>query len=150
MIVIGSDHGGFYLKEDITGYFERKDIGYIDVGTYTGDSVDYPDYAVKAISKVLSGECEKAILICGTGIGISIAANKFNGIRCALCCNEYMAKMSREHNDANVLALGGRVIGSDLAIGIVETWLNAEFSGELKHRTRISKIRNIEEERGRE
>jgi ribose 5-phosphate isomerase B len=140
---IGSDHGGFELKEYIKEYLEKEGIEYIDYGTNSLDSVDYPDYGRKVSEGVISGEVDKGIAICGTGIGISIACNKVKGIRCALCSDTYSARMSVEHNNANILALGGRVIGKDLAIEIVSTWLNAQFQGG-RHERRINKISDIE------
>lgn len=141
-IGIASDHGGFGLKEEIKKYFDEKKIVYIDYGTDSTDSVDYPDYGKKAAEAVIRGEVEKAIVICGTGIGISISANKVDGIRCALCSETYSARMSREHNDANVLALGARVLGVDLALEIVETWLEGKFQGG-RHQRRVEKMNKI-------
>lgn len=143
MIAIASDHGGFELKERIVKYLKEKGYQFEDLGTFNTDSVDYPDYGVKAAEGVAQGKYDKGIVICGTGIGISIAANKVHGIRAALCTNSYMARMSREHNDSNILALGGRVVGDQLAIDIVETWLNTEFVGG-RHKIRIDKIADIE------
>lgn len=143
MIAIASDHAGFELKSLIIKYLTDKGLDFEDFGTFSTDSVDYPDYGVKAAEAVSEGKFEKGIVICGTGIGISIAANKVKGIRAAVCTNSYMARMSREHNDANILSLGSRVVGTDLAIDIVETWLNTEFIGG-KHKIRIDKIANIE------
>jgi ribose 5-phosphate isomerase B len=142
-IGIGSDHGGFELKEYIKEYLEKEGIEYVDYGTNSSDSVDYPDYGLKLSTAVVEGEVDKGIAICGTGIGISIACNKVKGIRCALCGDTYSARMSIEHNNANILALGGRVIGRDLAIEIVNTWLNAKFEGG-RHKLRIDKITDIE------
>jgi len=145
MIAIGSDHGGFLLKEEIKKYLEENNYEYKDFGTNDGaSSVDYPDFALAVAEAVSSGECEKGILICGTGIGISIAANKVPGIRCSLCCDSFSAKMSREHNDANILALGERVTGKGLALHIVEVWLNTQFLGG-RHKKRVDKITQIEE-----
>ena len=143
-IGIGSDHGGFSLKEDIKKYFDEQGIEYIDYGTNSLDSVDYPDYGKKVAEAVVSKEVDRAIVICGTGIGISIAANKVKGIRCALCGDTYSARMSREHNDANVLALGARVLGVDLAMEIVATWIGAKFQGG-RHEKRVKKICEISE-----
>ncbi len=144
MIAIASDHGGFDLKTEIINYLNSKGLEYKDLGTCDGKtSVDYPDYGRTVAEAVSSGEFEKGIVICGTGIGISIAANKVHGIRAALCTDSYMARMSREHNDANILALGGRVIGLGLALDIVETWLNAEFLGG-RHKVRVDKITEME------
>lgn len=142
-IGIGSDHGGFELKEYIKEYLDKEGISYIDYGTNSLDSVDYPDYGEKVAKAVVSKEVDRAIVICGTGIGISIACNKVKGIRCALCGDTYSARMSREHNNANILALGGRVVGRDLAIEIVSIWLKSEFAGG-RHEKRIEKISEIE------
>jgi ribose 5-phosphate isomerase B len=142
MIAIGSDHGGFELKQEIMEYLKANNIEYKDYGCYTQDSVDYPDFAKKVCNDVMDEKCEKGILICGTGIGISIAANKIKGIRAALCHDCFSAQATREHNDANVLALGGRVVGAELAKKIVGTFLSTEFSNEERHINRINKIEN--------
>ena len=142
-IGIASDHGGFELKEYIKEHLEKEGIEYIDYGTNSLDSVDYPDYGLKLSKGVVEGEVDKGIAICGTGIGISISCNKVKGIRCALCSDTYSARMSVEHNNANIMALGGRVIGKDLAIEIVSIWLNSEFEGG-RHKRRIDKIADIE------
>ncbi|QEH66925.1 ribose 5-phosphate isomerase B [Cellulosilyticum sp. ST5] len=140
MIAIGCDHGGFALKQEIIAYFKANGTEFKDFGCMSEEAVDYPDYA-KAVSKaVLSGECEKGVLICGTGIGISIAANKIPGIRCALCHDVFSAEATRLHNDTNIVALGGRVIGPGLAIKVVDTFLKTPFSNEERHIKRISKI----------
>ncbi len=144
MIVIGCDHGGYELKEEITAYLKEKNIEFKDFGIYSAEPADYPDIALRVCEAVVNGECEKAILICGTGIGMSIAANKVKGIRCALCGDVYSAKMTRLHNDSNVLALGGRVIGKGLCVEIIEAWLGTEFSGEERHINRIRKVMSIE------
>lgn len=141
-IGIGSDHGGFPLKEEIKKYFNDKGIEFVDYGTNSLESVDYPDYGRKVAEAVVAKEVDRAIVICGTGIGISIAANKVKGIRCALCGDTYSARMSREHNDANVLALGARVLGVDLALEIVGAWLSSEFEGG-RHERRVKKIDEI-------
>lgn len=143
MIAIGSDHGGFELKNHIIKYLSEKGMEINDMGTYSEDSCDYPDIAEKVCKSVTAGEAEKAILVCGTGIGISIAANKVKGIRAALCGDVYSAKMTRKHNDANVLCLGGRVAGRELAFMICDTFLSEEFEGG-RHQTRIDKIYAIE------
>lgn len=144
MIVIGSDHGGFELKNHIKGHLLERGISVKDFGVFTEDSVDYPDCAKPVCEAVRSGGGEvKGILCCGTGIGVSIAANKFDGIRAALCSDVFSAKMSKEHNDANVICLGGRVTGRELAFMIVDTWLDAEFQGG-RHTERIAKIHEIE------
>jgi ribose 5-phosphate isomerase B len=140
-IAIGSDHAGFRMKNIIISHF--TDHEFIDVGTCSEESVDYPDFAVLAGEKVVSGEAEAGIVICGTGIGISIAANKIKGIRAALCLNEFMAEMSRRHNNANVLALGARVIGDDLAVSITNVWLKTPFENG-RHEKRVLKIGKIE------
>jgi len=142
-IGLGCDHAGYELKEYIKEFLEKENIEYIDFGTNSTESVDYPEFGEKVAEAVKSGECDKGIICCGTGIGISISANKVPGIRCALCSDCYSARMSIEHNNANVLALGARVIGKDLALEIVNTWLKAEFLGG-KHERRVNKIRDIE------
>lgn len=139
MIGIGSDHGGFELKGYITKYLKEKGYEVKDYGAYSEDSIDYPDCAAPVCKAVQSGEIEKGILICGTGIGISIAANKYKGIRAALCADVYSAKMSRQHNNAQILCLGGRVTGRELAYMIVDTWLTTEFEGG-RHEKRVEKI----------
>jgi len=141
-IVIASDHAGYRLKGILKDKLEGYD--FIDAGTDSEDSCDYPDYAEKAALMVASGEADGGIVICGTGIGISIAANKVKGVRAALCFNEFMAEMSRLHNNANVLALGARVIGEDLAVRIAEVWLKTGFEGG-RHQRRVDKIGKIEE-----
>ncbi len=143
MIAIGSDHGGYELKEHIREYLKGKGIDVKDYGVYNENSVDYPDCARPVCEAVINGEADKGILICGTGIGISIAANKFKGIRAALCGDVYSAKMSKEHNNANVICLGGRVTGRELAFMIVDAWLDAEFQGG-RHEGRVAKIHAIE------
>lgn len=142
-IGLGSDHAGYELKEYIKEYLREKGIEYIDYGTNSTESVDYPEFGAKVAEAVKNGECDKGIISCGTGIGISISANKVPGIRCALCGDCYSARMSIEHNDANILAIGARVTGRDLAIEIVEAWLKAAFQGG-KHERRVNKIKDIE------
>lgn len=142
-IGIGSDHGGYDLKKYIISHLAEGSIEFVDYGTYSKDSVDYPDFARKVAEGVIEKEVDYGILICGTGIGISIAANKIRGIRCALCGDVYSAKMSKEHNNANILALGGRVIGPDLALEIVDAWMKAKFQGG-RHEKRINKISEME------
>ncbi len=142
-VVIGSDHGGFELKEVLKKHLMEKGFDVSDVGCYDTSSVDYPDIAEKACAKVISGECSWGVLVCGTGIGISMAANKVRGIRCALVSNEYSAEMTKRHNNANMLALGGRVTGPDLAKNILNAYISAEFEGG-RHQARIDKIRAIE------
>ena len=143
-VAIGSDHGGFELKEVLKKHLEDKGFDVSDVGAYDTNSVDYPDIAVCACEKVTSGECSWGVLVCGTGIGISIAANKVAGIRCALVGNEYSAEMTKRHNNANMLAFGGRVTGPDLAKNILDAYINAEFEGG-RHQKRVDKISAIEE-----
>lgn len=144
MIAIASDHAGYSLKKEIIDYLKQKKFNIKDYGTNDGtNSVDYPDYGFIAAQSVISGECERGIVICGTGLGISMSANKVPGIRAALCTDSYMAKMSRQHNDSNILALGGRTTGPGLAVDIVETWLNTEFLGG-RHKDRVAKIADIE------
>lgn len=142
-IIVGSDHGGFELKEMVKKHLTSKGYEVKDIGAYDLASVDYPDYGKMAAEMVAKGEVDRGIIICGTGIGISIAANKVKGIRCALCTNEYMAKMSRLHNDANMLALGARVLGVGIALDMVDCWLSTEFEGG-RHETRVNKIEDIE------
>ncbi|WP_220184132.1 ribose 5-phosphate isomerase B [Thermoactinomyces mirandus] len=142
-IILGSDHGGRKLKEEIKGLLDEMKISYEDAGCDCDTSVDYPDYAKPVAKRVAKGEFERGILICGTGIGMSIAANKVKGIRCAVVTDEYSARMSREHNNANVLALGERVVGIDLAKSIVRTWLTAEFQGD-RHLRRLQKVEQME------
>src|SRR5699024_703308 len=141
-IGIGSDHGGFELKEEIKKHLKEKDIEYIDYGTNSTESVDYPDYGEAVGRAVADKEVDRGIVICGSGIGISIAANKVKGIRCALCSDSFSAKLSRAHNDANVLALGGRITGSVLALDIVDTFIEGEFEGE-RHSRRTEKLDKI-------
>lgn len=140
MIAIGCDHGGFELKQEIKGYLEEKGLAYKDFGCDSTEATDYPIYAKKVCKAILAGECDRGILICGTGIGISITANKFKGIRCALCTDCFCAQATREHNDANVLALGGRVVGAGLALKIVDTFLNTPFSHAARHQNRIDQM----------
>lgn len=143
IIAIGSDHGGFELKGHIVAHLKEKGIEVKDFGVHCEDSVDYSDCAKPVCRAVLDGECEIGILICGTGIGISMAANKFDGIRAALCSDVFSAKMAKEHNNANIICLGGRVTGRELANMIVDTFLEAEFQGG-RHADRIAKIHEIE------
>ncbi len=140
MIAIGCDHGGYELKLEIIKYLEKKGLEYKDFGCDSLESVDYPVFARKVGQAILDGECEKGILICGTGIGISIAANKMKGIRCALCSDCFSAEATRLHNDTNIVALGGRVVGPELAIKIVDIFLHTPFSGDERHARRVSMI----------
>lgn len=141
---IGSDHGGIHLKEHIKNYLIGKGIEVIDKGTYTEESCDYPEYAEKVAKAVVGGEVDKGILVCGTGLGISIAANKVKGIRAAVCSDVFSAKMSREHNDANILCMGERVVGVGLAEMMVDVWLETEFAGG-RHSRRVEKMMALEE-----
>jgi len=143
VLAIGSDHGGFILKEKIKEFLEAEGFQVKDFGTFDSQAVDYPDFAVRVAQAVARGECEKGILCCGTGIGVAIAANKVPGIRAALCGDTFSARSSREHNDANILALGERVTGPGLALDIVKVWLSSEFAGG-RHERRIKKIAAIE------
>lgn len=145
MIAIGSDHGGFDLKESIKKHLDERGIEYKDFGTFNKDSCDYPDFGRAAAEAVASGECEKGIVVCTTGIGISIVANKVKGVRCALCSEVTTARLTREHNDANVLALGGGMTGELLGNEIVDVFLDTPFSGLEKHSRRITKITETEE-----
>jgi ribose 5-phosphate isomerase B len=143
-IAIGSDHAGFRLKEDVLELLKRSDVDIVDCGTNTTESVDYPDFGARVSELVSAGAVERGILICGTGLGMSMVANKYPNVRAALCNDLFSAKMSRMHNDANILVLGGRVIGKDLAAEIVKVWLTTAFEGE-RHLKRLVKIRKIEE-----
>ena len=140
MIALASDHGGLALKKAVLAHLEERGLAFQDFGTYTYDSCDYPDYGRPAAQAVADGRCERGILICTTGIGMSITANKVPGIRAALCGDCYSAKMTRLHNDANILVLGANVTGEGLALLIVDTFLDTPFSNEERHRRRISKI----------
>ncbi len=142
MIALGSDRAGYGLKQEVIRYLEEQDIQYKDYGCYDETVCDYPVYAKAVANAIVEGECDRGILICGTGIGISIAANKVRGIRAALCHDTFSAQATREHNDANILAMGARVIGPGLAVKIVDTFLHTEFSGEERH---VRRIRMIEE-----
>jgi len=143
-IAIGSDHAGFGLKEDVLELLKGLNHDIVDCGTYNTSSVDYPDFGEKVSKMVGAGEVERGILICGTGLGMSMVANKFQNVRAALCNDLFSAKMSRLHNDANVLVLGGRIIGKDLAAEIVRTWMSTAFEGD-RHMGRLNKIKKIEE-----
>ncbi len=143
-IGVGSDHGGYYLKEELKEYMKELGIDVVDFGTNSTDSVDYPDYGEIVAKAVANKEVDRGLVICGTGIGISLAANKVKGIRCALCGDVYSAKMSRAHNNANMIALGGRVVGVDLAKEILQAYLSTEFEGG-RHERRVDKINDIED-----
>ena len=143
-IAVGADHGGFLLKEEIKKFLLDEGYEVVDVGTYSEESVDYPEYGYKVARLVASGEVDKGVIMCGTGIGISISANKVKGIRAALVTNEYMAEMAARHNDANILAMGGRVITPEIGKRLVKIWLQTSFDGG-RHQRRIVKIHAIEE-----
>lgn len=143
-VAVASDHGGFTLKKTVLNFLEEKNIPCEDMGTYDLESVDYPDYALKVAEAVRKGSFDRGIILCGTGIGVSITANKVPGVRAALCHDSFSARCSREHNNANVLTLGERVIGPGLALEIVETWLYTEFKGD-RHARRVDKITAVEE-----
>lgn len=143
MLYLAADHGGFYLKEDIKKYLDSKGIEYVDCGTDSDASVDYALIAKKACDEIVKDESNRGILCCGTGIGISMAANKVNGIRAACCSDYFSAKFTRLHNDANVLCMGGRVVGTGLALELVDVFLNTEFEGG-RHQRRIDQLKDIE------
>lgn len=143
-IAIGSDHAGFQLKKEIFEYLQAQGYPIKDFGVYSGEKADYPDQAALVAHAVASGEFDQGILICGTGIGISIAANKIKGIRAALCGDVYSAQMARQHNNSNILALGARVVGSGHALAIVDAYLHSSFLGE-RHQSRVDKIMKLEE-----
>lgn len=143
-ISIGCDHGALALKEKIVAHLNRQGHEVSDFGTYTADSCDYPDFAAAAARAVADGRCERGIVLCTTGIGVSISANKIDGIRCALLSDSWTAKMTRLHNDTNMMAMGAGVVGENLALEIVDNWLNTEFSGEARHQRRIDKLMALE------
>ena len=143
MIALGSDHGGYELKEIIKKHLTEREIEFKDCGCYTTESVDYPDIAKTTCESVINGECEKALLFCGTGVGISIAANKVKGIRACCCSDAFSAKYTRLHNDANALCLGGRVVGAGVAIELVDLFIDTQFEGG-RHSGRVEKIMDIE------
>ncbi len=142
MIALGCDHGGYDLKEAVKKHLEERGLEYKDFGTYDKNSCDYPEFGRAAAEAVANGECDRGIVICTTGIGISIVANKVKGIRCALCSEKTSARLTREHNDANMLAMGGGMIGTVTALEIVDTFLDTPFSNMEKHSRRIFKIEN--------
>lgn len=144
MIALGSDHGGYLYKEELKKHLEAKGIEYIDFGTNSTESCDYPVYAEKVCKAIQSGECEKGILICGTGIGMSICANKFKGIRAAVCGDHFSAEFTRKHNDSNVLCMGARTIGAGVALQLADIFLSTEFEGG-RHQKRIDMMMSFEE-----
>lgn len=141
-IAMACDHGGFELKEEIKTYLEKQGIQVLDLGTHTTDSVDYPEYGKACGEAVVSGRADRGIVCCGTGIGISIAANKVKGVRCALCTSVQMAEMTRKHNDANILAMGGRITDTETAKNITQAWLETEFEGG-RHQRRVDMLNNM-------
>ena len=143
-IAIGCDHGALNLKNKMVSHLEAKGFEVKDFGTYTNASCDYPEFAAAAARAVASGECEKGIVLCTTGIGMSISANKIDGIRCALLSDVWSAKMTRLHNDTNMMALGAGVVGENLALEIADVWLGTEFSGDERHQRRIDKVMALE------
>ena len=143
-IAIGCDHGALALKNKMVGVLTEQGYDVKDFGTYTADSCDYPDFAAAAARSVASGECEKGIVLCTTGIGVSITANKIPGIRCALLIDVLSAKLTRQHNDTNMMAIGAGIVGENLALEIMNTWLNTAFSGEARHQRRIDKVMALE------
>ena len=142
-IALAADHGGFTLKEEIRAHLDELGIPYKDFGCYDGTSCDYPDMALPACDAVVAGECDKALLFCGTGVGISISANKVKGIRACCCSDAFSAEYTRRHNDANALCMGGRVVGPGLAVQLVDIFLNTEFEGG-RHQRRVDKLMAIE------
>ncbi len=145
-IAIGCDHGALALKNTLVKHLEKQGFTVCDFGTYTLDSCDYPEFAAAAARAVATGECEKGIVLCTTGIGVSISANKIDGIRCALLGDVWSAKMTRLHNDTNMMALGAGIVGTNLALEIADTWLGTEFSGDERHQRRIDKLMALEKE----
>ena len=144
MIALACDHAALGLKKEIMKYLDSLGLEWKDFGTYTTDSCNYPEFGYKAAKAVASGECDRGIICCGTGVGISLAANKVKGIRCVVCSDVYSALLSRQHNDTNMLSLGARVVGVDLALMIVKAWLNGEYEGG-RHQKRLDMIKEIEE-----
>lgn len=144
-IAIGCDHGALELKNALLAHLEKKGFSVKDFGTYTLDSCDYPDFAAAAAKAVASGECDRGVVLCTTGIGVSIAANKVKGIRCALLSDVMSARMTREHNDTNMMAIGAGVVGQMLALEILDTWLGTEFSHQERHQRRIDKVMALED-----
>ena len=145
-IAIGCDHGALALKNKVISHLKERGFAVVDFGTYTLDSCDYPDFAGAAAKAVAAGECDRGIVLCTTGIGVSIAANKVKGIRCALLSDLMSARLTRLHNDTNMMALGAGIVGESLALEIVQVWLNTEFSEEERHKKRIQKMMALEQE----
>ena len=144
-IAIGCDHGALDLKNVMVDHLKKKGYEVSDFGTYTAASCDYPEFAAAAAKAVASGECDKGIVLCTTGIGVSITANKVKGIRCALLSDVMSARLTREHNDTNMMAIGAGVVGQMLALQIADTWLETDFSGDERHQRRINKLMAVEE-----
>ncbi len=147
-VVIGADHAGFPLKQDLVAHLEAAGHAVVDVGTHDTDPVDYPDFAAAVARVVVAGEAERGIVVCGSGAGASIAANKITGVRCAVVHDHYTAHQAVEHDDMNVLALGARVIGTAVAVEIVDAFLDARFTGEERHRRRLKKVVELDRNRG--
>ena len=145
MIALGCDHGGLALKRHVMEYLDARGLAYHDFGCYTNESCDYPDFGRAAAEAVASGECDRGIVVCTTGIGISISANKVKGVRCALCGDPYSAEMTRRHNDANMLAMGAGIVGPNMAERIVDVFLNTQFEGG-RHARRVGLMMDIEKE----
>ena len=145
MIAVGCDHGGFDLKNEVLKHLDEKGVQYKDFGTFSSESVDYPVYAEKVANAVVSGECELGLLFCGTGIGISMAANKVKGVRAACCSDNFSVEMTRLHNNANILCLGGRVVTPEKGIELVDLFLSTPFSGDERHQRRIDLVTALEE-----
>ena len=143
-ISIGCDHGALALKNKVVAHLEKQGHEVVDFGTHTAASCDYPEFAAAAARAVADGQCQKGIVLCTTGIGVSISANKIDGIRCALLSDVWSAKMTRLHNDTNMMALGAGIVGENLALEIVDTWLGTEFSGDERHQRRIDKLMALE------
>lgn len=144
-IAMACDHGALTLKNQLKAHFQEQGMEVVDFGTYTPESCDYPDYVAKAARSVAAGECQRGIVLCTTGIGVSIAANKIKGIRCALLSDVVSARLTRQHNDTNMMALGAGVVGPMLAQEIADVWLNTEFSNGERHQRRIAKLMALEE-----
>jgi ribose 5-phosphate isomerase B len=143
-VVIASDHAGFAMKQVIAGGLEARGIEFIDVGTYSEERVDYVEYGAESMRKLISGEADRAILVCGAGLGMTIVANKFKGVRGTLCMDKYMAEMSRAHNNSNCLTLAGRILSADKALEILDVWLDTAFEGG-RHQQRLDKIKDLED-----
>lgn len=143
-VAVGCDHGALALKNKVVAHLQERGFDVTDVGTYTLDSCDYPDYAAKAANLVAAGQCDRGVVLCTTGIGVSIAANKVKGIRCALLGDLMSARLTRQHNDTNMMAIGAAVTGEGLALEIVDTWLDTEFSHGERHQRRIDKVMALE------